>query len=95
MAIDRLALAMLNRPMHRLSRTEIETLLFVALKRIPRTTINRLRSLPGESDKAANEIAAMLAAQMDGNSVCVVRADTNPKTLLAGRFGTDEPWPDK
>ena len=79
--------------MHRLSRDEIETLLYVALKRVPKSTINRLRSLPRESDKAAEELAAMLAAQIDGESMCVVRADINPKTLTPGRFGVDEEWP--
>jgi len=82
--------------MERISRQRLEDALYVALKRVPKSTAALLRSaLPQESDKACGEIAAVLAAQFDGPSICVARADVPHGAYGPGRFGIDEPWPGK
>jgi hypothetical protein len=80
--------------MHRLTRQDLEDALYVTLKRVAKSTAVRLRSsLPHESDQACSEIAALLARQLDGPSICVVRADAPAGAYSPGRFGDDEPWP--
>jgi len=65
-----------------------------ALKRVSRSIAARLRStLPQERDQACGEIAALLVAEIDGPSICVVRADVPDGAYSPGRFGIDEPWP--
>lgn len=82
--------------MDRIPRQRLEDTLYVALKRVPKSTAAQLRSaLPQESDKACAQIAALLAAALDGASICVVRADVPAGAYSAGRFGIDEPWPGK
>jgi hypothetical protein len=80
--------------MERLTRQDLEDTLYVTLKRVAKSTAVRLRSnLPHESDQACSEIAALLVRQLDGPSICVVRANVPAGAYGPGRFGDDEPWP--
>lgn len=83
--------------MKRLTRGEIEDRLFVALTRLPKATIAQLRSTDSVArETARREVAAELAAKLDGESFAVVMADMVAPHGIAmspGKWGIDEPAP--
>lgn len=81
--------------MHRLSREDVVVRLFVAIKTAPKHILTKLRGLPGDSDRAASELAEIMADQVCGDSTCVVQTDPLPNSYEMGKFGVDEEWPER
>lgn len=82
--------------MHRLSRQEIETLVAVTIATAPPLLKSKLRSkLTTDKDWARQELAKLIAAQVDNDSSMVVV--TEMLRLIPydrrGKWGIDEPAP--
>lgn len=82
--------------MRRLSRSEIENLIAVALATAPPTVKSKLRSkLTTHKDWARDELAKLIAAKVDNDSSMVIVTEllgTLPYDR-PGKWGVDEPDP--
>lgn len=83
--------------MRRLSHSDLETEIFLAIKAMPKVDLARLKSkLTMDTEMACGQIAQVVAARLDNKSSCVVRADMREDGRTSpglGSFGIDEPWP--
>lgn len=83
--------------MRRIDQTELETLLFHAIKAAPHTAKTGLRSkLAMESDRAHEAMAKHIASRISGASLAVVIADPVDNGYFdkrPGEWGKDEPGP--
>lgn len=86
-----------KRRMRRLERTELATLLSVALHTAPAHIKQKLRSkLAQEADAACDALADLMAARLDNRSYMVIAADMvsmKPSGERIGLWGFDEPDP--
>ncbi|MGQ2943619.1 hypothetical protein [Blastomonas fulva] len=84
--------------MRRIDQTELEAMLYQALKAAPPTTKTAMRSkLAMESDRAHEAMAKHIAARLAGGSTAVVVADPVDNGYFdkrPGVWGKDEPGPD-
>ncbi|KPF74580.1 hypothetical protein IP68_12535 [Blastomonas sp. AAP25] len=83
--------------MRRINQSELEAMLYQALKAAPATTKNGMRSkLAMESDRAHEAMAKHIAARLSGDSTAVVVADPVDNGYFdkrPGVWGKDEPAP--
>jgi len=82
--------------MRRLSRSEIETLFVVTLATAPVLTLRYFRSMKRlEREKGRDELAALLASKVDGDSVMVIVTDQVGESNHSrpGKWGVHEPAP--
>lgn len=84
--------------MRRIDQTELEAIIYQAIKAAPSTSKTGLRSkLAMESDRAHSTIAKHIAARLSGASMAVVIADLVDNGYFGhrpGQWGKDEPAPD-
>ena len=82
--------------MRRLSRSELETLFVVTLATAPALALRHFRSTKRlERERGRDELAAILAAKVDGDSAMVIVTDQVGKSNHSrpGKWGVDEPAP--
>jgi hypothetical protein len=82
--------------MHRLSRTDLEALIFVAIATAPPGIKRGLKSkIPEEVDQARGELAQMICDKIDNCSSMVIVTEMigEAHRSYRGRWGVDEPDP--
>lgn len=82
--------------MHRLTRSQIETLLVVALTTADKVALSWFKSKKRlESERGREMLAASLAARVDNDSSMVIVTEPigEPTHRRPGKWGVDEPDP--